>query len=184
MAEVTRSFKNAWIHEAKATSRNFTWHPTSSQTSFTRPRQWQIETKFNMEGRYSFDSIRKFLLARGPHCYVDNNFHFRFQISKKEGIKMKERRRERERQKERMFSMLINRTFDLVSRNKNLVKPRYQLDKPTHESSFFFSFFFPFFERIKNRNRRASRLRESLFREAGQRVTWKKLRATARINAA
>lgn len=83
-----------------------------------------------------------------------------------------------------MFSMLINRTFDLVSRNKNLVKPRYQLDKPTHESSFFFSFFFPFFERIKNRNRRASRLRESLFREAGQRVTWKKLRATARINAA
>lgn len=79
-----------------------------------------------------------------------------------------------------MFSMLINRTFDLVSRNKNLVKPRYQLDKPTHESSFFF----PFFERIKNRNRRASRLRESLFRKAGQRVTWKKLRATARINAA
>lgn len=79
--------------------------------------------------------------------------------------------------------MLINRTFDLVSRNKNLVKPRYQLDKPTRESSFF-SFFFPFFERIKNRNRRASRLRESLFREAGQRVTWKKLRATARINAA
>lgn len=97
---------------------------------------------------------------------------------------MKERRRERERQKERMFSMLINRMFDLVSRNKNLVKPRYQLDKPTHESSFFFSFFFPFFERIKNRNRRDSRLRESLFREAGQRVTWKKLRATARINAA
>lgn len=62
---------------------------------------------------------------------------------------MKERRRERERQKERMFSMLINRTFDLVSRNKNLVKPRYQLDKPTHESSFFFPFFFLFSNELK-----------------------------------
>lgn len=95
----------------------------------------------------------------------------------------------RERERENVFDAdYIERSNDLVSRNKNPVKSRYQLDKPTHEFSFFSPslppFFFSFFERIKNRNRRASSLRESLFREAGQRVTWKKLRATARINAA
>lgn len=63
----------------------------------------------------------------------------------------------RERERENVFDAdYIERSNDLVSRNKNPVKSRYQLDKPTHEFSFFSPslppFFFSFFERIKNRN--------------------------------
>lgn len=64
---------------------------------------------------------------------------------------MKEWQEERERERENVFDAdYIERSNDLVSRNKNPVKSRYQLDKPTHEFSFFSPSLPPFFFLFSN----------------------------------